>query len=225
MNVALKLPLPITGIAELAAGLFWKPNEIIAMLWAYFDESGEHDRTSGTLTRLTIGGLIAPLTKWQAFEVAWDAALARHNLREFHRREFGPEGIEEFLKIIAHRVGLVIGFSAAVERGTGRPEYGAYEKGLVDCLVKVANVSQTEKISLVFARHSEFQPTDVRGYFDIVNWGSAQLGDVVHSNPRDRSPLQAADLVAHSLRTDVGTQQLRDAGCHVFRWRDGRPVP
>jgi hypothetical protein len=217
-NLALKLPPLVSGLAELAGGLAWKPNEIVVMLWAYFDESGEHD-PGGRLTRLTVGGLIAPLTAWQAFEAEWDATLAKRNLREFHRREFGPEGIEEFVKVIARHVDFVVGFSAA-EGNT----YGAYEKGLVDCLVQVANVSQTDKISLVFAKHSEFQPPDVRGYFNIVNCGSAQLGDLVFSDPKDRSPLQAADLVAHSLRTDAGTQQLREFGCRVFRWLDGRPI-
>jgi hypothetical protein len=52
-NLALKLPLQErSGFAELVAGLSRKPNEIVAMLWAYFDESGEHS-LDGTLTRLT----------------------------------------------------------------------------------------------------------------------------------------------------------------------------
>jgi hypothetical protein len=218
-NLALKLPPPASGLAELAAGLSWKPNEIIAMLWAYFDESGEHG-PSCELTRLTIGGLIAPLTAWRAFELDWDAALMRHNRREFHRRDYGSDGIDEFIRIIARHVSLVVGFSAAAGGNT----YEAYEKGLIDCLVKVASVSQTGKISLVLAKHSEFKPPDIRGYYNIVNWGSAQLGDLIFSDPKDRSPLQAADLIAHSLRSDPGTQRLREFGCHVYRWRDGKPV-
>ena len=44
------------------------------MLWAYFDESGEHDQ-SGALMRLTIGGGIAPFEEWEALSIRWSALL------------------------------------------------------------------------------------------------------------------------------------------------------
>jgi hypothetical protein len=216
------VPRERSGFAELTAGVFWKPGEMIAMLWGYFDESGEHD-PSGELLALTIGGLIAPLDAWQAFDQEWDAALAARGLREFHRRQFRAEGIDEFLKIIARRVGLALSFSAAARGSTS----DAYERGLIDCLVQVANASKAEKVSLMFAMHPEFPVEHIQRYFQIVNWGGggAQLSRLMFGDPRDTPPLQAADLVAHALRSDVGTtRRLQELGCKVFRFRDGWPV-
>ena len=220
-NLALKLHPTLSGLDELAAGLSWKPNEVIAMLWAYFDESGSH-ASSGL--RLTIGGLIAPLSAWQSFEVEWDAALVRRNLRYFHKRDFVGDDAE-FVQIIARNIEWVVGFSATPQPHSKESKtYEAYEATLVDCLARVAHLSQAEKVALVFAKHPEFKPTAVQRYAEIVNWSSAQLGPVTFSDPKDVQPLQAADLVTHALRSDEGVRRLKDAGCKVFRFRDGRPV-
>jgi hypothetical protein len=105
------------------------------MLWAFFDESGDHSPEG---LRLTIGGLIAPLTAWQDFEVDWDAALSRHNRRAFHRRDFvGDDG--EFVKIIAQHVPYVVGYSATPQPHSKESKtHEAYEASLVDCLRSVA---------------------------------------------------------------------------------------
>lgn len=220
MNLALKLPLTEpSGFAELAAGLFWKPEEMVAMLWAYFDESGDHDQTSGTLTRLTIGGLIASEDAWRAFDSEWTSALLRKNRRYFHRRDYQHQEVEEFARIICRHVGHAVSFSAA-----GANTKAAYEVGLVDCLVQAANISVGERVSLVFAKHPGFKPSAILRYYEIVNYGSAQLRGVPFDDPRDVQPLQAADLIAHALRNDGETQRLRELGCRVSRFMDGRPI-
>jgi hypothetical protein len=58
----------LTDFAELTMGLRWKPGDTIAMIQAFFDESGEHDRRTGRLVRLTIGGLLATVEAWQRFD-------------------------------------------------------------------------------------------------------------------------------------------------------------
>jgi hypothetical protein len=98
-----------TAFAELSSGLFWQPSEVIAMLWAYFDESGEHD-ASGALRALTIGGLVAPFEAWQQLEKEWRAALRSEGLSTFHRRELGPGRDERFLQIIASHAPDALGF-------------------------------------------------------------------------------------------------------------------
>jgi hypothetical protein len=110
MNLALEVPTARaerSGFAELEAGVFWKPGEMIAMLWGYFDESGDHD-TSGELRGLTIGGLIAPLEAWQAFDEEWGKALAYEGITFFHRSEVGQGRDDRFLRIIGEHVGLVL---------------------------------------------------------------------------------------------------------------------
>jgi hypothetical protein len=58
------------------------------MLFAYFDESGEHDLTTGELIRLTLGGLVAPKEAWKSFEQEWRAALAWAGIEMFHMADF-----------------------------------------------------------------------------------------------------------------------------------------
>jgi hypothetical protein len=220
MNIALdvsSVTMP-SAFAELAAGVCWKPEEMIAMLWAYFDESGDH-KQAGTLTRLTIGGLIASADAWKAFDDEWTWALAAKNRRHFHRRDFQVEEVDTFVRIICRHVGHAVSFSAA-----GANTYDTYEKGLVDCLVQAANISAGERVSLVFAKHPEFKPVHIQRYYEIVNYGSAQLRGLAFDDPKEVQPLQAADLIAHSLRNDVETQRLRELGCRVSRFMDGRPI-
>lgn len=200
MNIHTTTP---TAFAELSSGLFWQPSEVIAMLWAYFDESGEHD-ASGALRALTIGGLVAPLEAWQRFEKDWRAALRLEGLSTFHRRELGPGRDERFLQIIASHVPHALGFTVA-----GSQTEAAYETGFVDCLLELANISASEdEVSLVFAKHPEFTTHKGERYLSLFEWRDIRLNSVTFQDPRDIAPLQAADLVAHMLRTDEGRTKL-----------------
>jgi len=208
-----------SGFAELAAGAFWKPDERIAMLWAYFDESGDHDPASGALLGLTIGGLIAPLEVWQAFDEEWGAALKAQGLSYFHRRQFSSDRLDEFLRIVCRHIGLAFGFTSTAVGDTGE----AYETAFVDCLLHCANASaKVDEISVTFARHPEFSGFRGERYRDLVNWRDARLARIGFDDPKKLRPLQAVDLVAHALRGDV--KRLQELGCKVFRYREGRPV-
>lgn len=219
MNFALKRDVADVGnFAELSAGLCWKLDERIAMLWAYFDESGKHG-PSGELLELTIGGLIASQAAWRALEVEWNAALATAGLREFHGRVFLPAGVEQFVRIIGRHIRLGLGFTA-VSVETAR----AYETAFVDCLLQVANLSGTgEPLSVVFAKHPEFRPGRARRFWEIVNVDDARLGSVSFADPAGMPQLQAADLVARLIgRGDAGP--LREVGCRIAQFTNGRLV-
>lgn len=203
----------LTAFAELSSGLFWQPSEVIAMLWAYFDESGEHD-ASGALRALTIGGLVAPFEAWQQFEKDWRAALRSEGLSAFHRRELGPGRDERFLQMIASHVPHAFGFTVAASQTET-----AYEIGFVDCLLELANISAREdRVSLVFAKHPEFATHKAERYFRLFEWRDIRLGSITVQDPQDIAPLQAADLVAHMLRTDEGRTKL-ERFCRVHRPR------
>src|SRR6266566_1768654 len=77
----------IAGVEALAAGLFWRRNENVLMIWGYYDESGEYD-AAGNLVNMTVGGCFAPLDKWRDFEPQWNEALAREGLNAFHMTDF-----------------------------------------------------------------------------------------------------------------------------------------
>jgi hypothetical protein len=207
-----------TAFAELSSGLFWQPSEVIAMLWAYFDESGEHG-PSGELRTLTIGGLVAPFEAWQQFEKDWRAALRSEGLSAFHRRELGPGRDERFLQIITSHVPHALGFTVAASQIETAASETAYEIGFVDCLLELANISAREdRVSLVFAKHPEFATYKAERYFRLFEWQDIRLSSITFQDPRDIAPLQAADLVAHMLRTDEGRTKL-ERFCRVHRPR------
>jgi hypothetical protein len=94
MNEDGKLPLPTAAamtqplhITELSRGLHWPQHRELLMLWAYFDEAGEHSG-DGRLATLTLGGWMAPLAKWEAFEPEWRGALAEAGVEWFHAVDF-----------------------------------------------------------------------------------------------------------------------------------------
>lgn len=183
------------------------------MLWAYFDESGEHD-ASGALRALTIGGLVASFEAWRQFEKDWRAALRSEGLSAFHRRELGPGRDERFLQIIASHVPHAFGFTVAASQTET-----AYEIGFVDCLLELANISAREdRVSLVFAKHPKFATHKAERYFRLFEWRDIRLSSITVQDPRDIAPLQAADLVAHMLRTDEGRTKL-ERFCRVHRPR------
>jgi hypothetical protein len=215
-----------TGFDELVIGLCWKPEETVAMLWAYFDESGEYDPTSGYLSSLTIGGLIGTVWQWQRLDKQWAAALERAGIAEFHRKNVSHSGlIDELYRIIAGNVRNVFGFTTRVIEANPRKQHSStYEASLVDCLMEVASVSSktVDKISIMFAKHPEYGRQ--KRFFDLIDYGDARLGRLALGDPSDTNPLQAADLVAHDLRPQGSLARLKQLGCNIHRFENGRLV-
>src|SRR5262249_24692584 len=75
-------------VTEIGRGMGWRAGKIIAMLWLYLDESGDHDRESGNLVRLAHGGGIAPFEAWEALSAEWGETLERFEIPMFHRADF-----------------------------------------------------------------------------------------------------------------------------------------
>ena len=73
---------------QLARALGWEAHTGILMLWAYFDESGIH-APDGSLTKLTVGGMIASFESWERLSSRWSRrALAAMDLPYFHMAHF-----------------------------------------------------------------------------------------------------------------------------------------
>jgi hypothetical protein len=66
------------------------PWYVIAMLWAYFDESGFHapQLNGGGWRKMTVGGCIADDEAWNQLSVDWSAALSIWGLPVFHMADF-----------------------------------------------------------------------------------------------------------------------------------------
>lgn len=76
------------GYASLAAALFWRPSARILMLYAYFDESGEHDPATGRLVDMTLGGCVSSEMSWSALTLEWNEALHAEGVSHFHMADF-----------------------------------------------------------------------------------------------------------------------------------------
>lgn len=73
---------------ETAAMLRWNSCSGVVMLWAYFDESYEHDPTTGHAVRMTMGGCIASADNWKRLTAEWDREIAKAGIDMFHMADF-----------------------------------------------------------------------------------------------------------------------------------------
>src|SRR5712691_842312 len=91
-----------TAWQELAGGLGLRGE--IAMLWAYFDETGTHG-DDGRLVRMNIGGMVADRSAWDELEGDWSRALAKIGKPSLHMRTLMKDReqmIDAFLPIVAN---------------------------------------------------------------------------------------------------------------------------
>src|SRR5216684_7674450 len=70
---------------HLRHALFWKDDDLVFALTAYFDDSGKKETDM-----LVVGGYISSVRRWEAdFDPAWRLMLARHHIsEEFKRYKF-----------------------------------------------------------------------------------------------------------------------------------------
>jgi len=72
---------PLSIFSQTCAAIGARDESLIAMLEAYFDESGNDDRS----TIFTVAGFIATRSQWEAFEKEWKAFLGDEKIERFHR--------------------------------------------------------------------------------------------------------------------------------------------
>jgi hypothetical protein len=211
------------------------------MLWAYFDESGQHDPNTGHLVRLTIGGLVAPDDAWRSFEIEWKAALDEAALTAFHMTDFERyegefrgwaedrhrEFLNRLLEIIAWHAKDCIGFSNTVFNPK-KQFRETYENGLIDSLMHLAlrsNRGHADKVSVVFARHKSYGESNIRKIFHFMDqYRDNRLGSLSVDDPASKLPLQAADIVAYEIQRlqryfiknnrRYPMRRLEELGCH-----------
>jgi Protein of unknown function (DUF3800) len=228
-------------LREMPAKYRSKADEGILMLWAYFDESGEHDRKTGHLRQLTVGGWIAPRDAWMKFDDEWSKALKWAEIPMFHMADFEAyrgqftgwtnqkhkDVLNVLLKIIGENIRDGLGFTNRVFKLEPKQHFSdTYESSLLDCLMHVANRSAYtygDQVSVVFAKHSDYRKNRIQKIFDFMNYGDAQLGTLAVSDPINVLPLQAADILAYEFqflnRDDLSgvrrypIRRLKEFGC------------
>lgn len=199
---------------ELCAGLNWSAESLVAMVWGYFDESGEHDKCTGHFTRLTIAGAIAPCEVWQIFSARWKVILQKAGITTmFHMVDFenrrGPFVgwseekrrivLNQLLDEIIEAAPEIVGFVAEPE--PGRHALKDSYDSIIAKMTKEAAIgafSSAIPVTMVFAKHKDFSAKRIGEYFDLWNdTGRLKFGGV--ADPNSVLPLQAADIIAYEL--------------------------
>lgn len=199
-------------IDEVALGLCWEPGRLVGMLWAYFDESGEHQK-DGSYKRLAVAGCVAPIEAWQSFSEQWALILKVFEIDCFHMAEFEPkkQGFKSkykgwdagkkklflnlLLELIKKLNPIYIGFKEEAEVGVkaAKPIYWPNVNVIVPF---VSAIAEGRQISFVFAQHPEIPAPEIHAYCDVLMRHIPNLRSCTVGRPIDLPPLQAADLFA-----------------------------
>ena len=185
------------------------------MLWAYFDESGKHNKTTGNVDWLVFGGAIATEESWQQVSLAWTDALADFSIPSpFHMVDFAHNKppfdkldevakqalLNRLLDIQSAHLKEIIGITNS--RQPYQTEYTEiHSKCLRDILTLIRDklAYTDEQISVVFAEHPEVSFKTISRYFDDFKSKSAAFAYCGVDKPINRPPLQMADLIAYEL--------------------------
>jgi hypothetical protein len=207
---------PNERFAELVRALRWKPDRLVAMLWAYFDESGLHKAETGKLDWLVLGGAIASEEDWEHVSIEWEAALNNFGITTFHMADFeSNEGefknfsidnhkalLNRLLEIQAKYVHNIFGVSNWTGRYIG-PYQKIYHKNVIDILTIIWPSCENDLISLVFARHKEVSFSKIGEYFDEAQSKHQRFGSWTVDDPSNNPPLQMADLIAYEFARSI----------------------
>ena len=196
---------------ELAFGFRWRPRTVVAMLWAYFDKSGQHG-ADGQLVRLTLGGFMAPWEAVQRLDQRWNAALDAEGLAEFHMKDWAADE-DRFADWPRERQERLVRFTdilceEGVEFGafsyTGNRPAGLfrelYQTGFNRALIAFDSFCQrhNERGHIVFAKTTEVSGKLIGAYFDGLRWDHLAGYSVVKSS--DCPALQAAEIPARGMK-------------------------
>ncbi len=194
------------------------------MLRAYFDESG--DPTNPGAHAFSVGGCMAPLEYWEAFETEWRQALDDEGLSWFHmtdfenyRREFSGwderrhrDFLQRLLTIIDRSVQVHVGAAKILCSDIADPDWPTtYRNTYYNCvqvcvhgaLREASYLPPEEKVRLVFAHHPQISPVVLEACNEALREGFSRLGSITQARVREVLPLQAADLVAYELNKAV----------------------
>jgi hypothetical protein len=226
MNIHSCVQSELSGFEELAAGLFWAADAKVLIMWGYYDESGEYDG-NGNLVNMTLGGCFAPLDSWRLFDADWRQALADHRLTYFHMTDFEAwkppfdftldGGVRDqakhnrllnaLLDIMLRHIEGFYGFGAVSMFDPDKPELN-HEILMEDCVggaIKNAVLEVAdfygEPLNLVFGKQTHFGAGKIRRYIEFYDFGDAKgrIKDFTMSEPKSKTPLQAADIFAYEM--------------------------
>ena len=198
-------------------------------LCAYFDESG--DPSDPRVRAFSIGGCIASVEEWSAFDRKWVDALSEERISWFHMVDFEhPERVHgnQFFgwdkarrqRLLNRLLDIMNAHIICLGTAQRLPESGRltiedyYFSHYRACVTRPALFAHQEIVSFVFARHptitgkktaqmalTKYHNVLVRAYSKRPRW-DGRLGPMRIDDARKVPALQAADIVAYELRRE-----------------------
>lgn len=211
-------------VDEMGRGLSWLHDEVVPVVWVYYDESGEYDQ-KGRLIKMTVGGCIAPCDRWRAFETQWRSTLAVEGLESFHMVDFeawrppfdfkmknGDRDKEKhnrllngLLDTIIEHVEGIYGFSGeTVLRSEENAHRRLLENSVAGAIKNAVIETWTfyrKPLHLVFDQQTHFPITEIRQYGDYYDLGinNGRVKSIIFGRAAECPPLGAADIVAYEM--------------------------
>ena len=214
----------VETFSEMRLALDWKSRELVAALWAYFDESGH--AKDARVSVFALGGCVSSVERWRSLIPDWTDTLTEFSVSALHMKDFAHNK-GEFASwnedtrqaFLARLVGLMtrdiaayIGEAMALpEEWRQRPDElrtrlkDPYHGCLIFCMRTLidysAHTGNFPKVNVVLAHHPEHS-----GWANILfqtmreETGGNRFGSLSFDNPKELVPLQAADLVAYELQ-------------------------
>jgi hypothetical protein len=199
------------------------------MYTAYFDESG-HAASGGFVA---LAGFVARDETWAQFDVAWNAALARHGAPFLHTtdltnfmREF--EGwteerrralMAELMNVIhdAGRIAAVGAVMAVDDFNSLTPEqqtrlrdpfFPLFQEVINGASLEAYFDRSDTTVRMVYSQQDEFAGS-ARQLFDVMQGRNARIGELRFADMRTSPGLQAADLLSFEFARYYRNQRTR----------------
>jgi hypothetical protein len=187
------------------------------MTWVYFDESGEHDRTSGRLTRLTLGCGIASFDQWKSIDGPWRRVLEDAGVSMFHMADFEArkppydlwddakrkDVLNKLLNLMCESIPVYWGVSDFSEEIPTTSKFRkAYQSNVIKLFLELVRKREelSGDITCVFARHKNISAQFVGRFFDFFeHWLPNRLKFGGFGEPSAFPQLQVADIIAYEF--------------------------
>jgi hypothetical protein len=231
-----------TTMSELGRALYWQPQTVLGMLWLYMDDSGEHDRETGTLRRLTLAGGVTTYEGWEMFSIEWCAHLERfkdHGISWFKMSDFEARvppydklGKAERQDLLNGLLDIGLKYVPLFFGTTDEPEAMRLDVRHAGHVIKTKSIlSEAARagnghVRLVLSHQKDIRPSKLIAF--VEDWETESFRFEGFGDPRTFCPLQLADIVAYEFsramravkpekeRYPLTRLKTASSGCHLM---------
>jgi hypothetical protein len=188
---------------------------LVAVLWAYLDESGTHKGSP----LVVVAGYAGGHNEWRLFERNWQKKLANYNIEYFHAKDpkcdiLRPYLADEILKRKLYGVICAINpdeYNLHANHHFKSTIGNAYAACTYSCALEIAKIARNNelgKISIVIESgqpNSEYVEKTLKLFMKSQNY---DIASVALGNKKDFIPLQTADFLSHIFDVKINDDKI-----------------